>query len=182
MDRHDVQTWLEEHPEAREGDPAALVEKCERAVRRHAIEDAWLAAKAFATERAREWEKDWSPPASEDFVAREICHQLAWELRRHEPEVGAADADHLAGGPVMEALAPAGQRVVAAWVRDLATLEEHLAWEEIVRFTDHHGPTLIRENGMTRELGWDEGHRYSVIAAHVLDLLAREYSVRAHPR
>jgi hypothetical protein len=182
MDRQDVLRWLEEHPESVRGDPAEIVGRCERAVRRHAREDAWLAARDYVEDRAHEWEEQWSPPASEDFVAREVCPQLAYELRRHEPHVEEADGEHLAGGPVVSSLSPAAWRVVREWVLALAEREEHAAWEGIVRFTGKRAADLIRERHLTRETDWDRDHRYKVIAAHVAEMLAHDYSMQAHPR
>jgi hypothetical protein len=182
MNRRDVLHWFDEHPSAIHDDPHSLVSRCERCVRRHAMEDAWLAAKAYVAERAHTWVSEWSPPASEAFVAREICHRLAYELRTHEPEVPDGAEDHLAGGSVVDRLDPEAWEILRPWVRELARDEEHRTWLQIVRFTDRRGGSLIREHGLTRERGWDERHRYTAIAAHVADILAREYSLQAHPR
>ena len=65
---------------------------------------------------------------------------------------------------------------------ELAAAEEHATWMEIVRFTDHRARDLIREEGFTREIRWDDAHQYKHIAAHVARILAHDYSVHAHPR
>jgi hypothetical protein len=182
MDRTEVLRWFEEHPAAAHGDVEQIVTRCERAVRRHAAEDAWLAAKQYVERRAETWHEEWSPPASEAFVTPEVCHQLAWELRRHEPEVAEADTDHLAGGPVMDALEPDGWTFLRRWVRELAADEEHRIWQEIVRFTDRRGRSLARERKLSQDWRWDAEHRYTVIAAHVAEILAHDYSIHAHPR
>ncbi len=182
MERKEVERWFQEHPSAAHGDPEEILSRCERAVRRHAAEDAWLAAKRYVEERGREWETEWSPPASEAFVTPEVCHTLAWELRTHEPAPEDADADHLAGGPVMDALEPEGWAFLRRWVRELASEEEHRIWQEIVQFTNRRGRSLARERKLSQDWDWDAEHRYTVIAAHVAEILAHDYSVHAHPR
>ena len=73
--------WLEQHPQPIGRDPEALVDRCEREVRRHAAEDAWLTAKAYVEGCEHEWEHSWGfPRASEMFVALEVCRRLAREL------------------------------------------------------------------------------------------------------
>ena len=72
--------------------------------------------------------------------------------------------------------------MIREWVLDLASAEEHRAWLEIVQFTDHRARHIIRSEGFTSESSWDEDHQYSAIAAHVARILARDYSLHAHPR
>jgi predicted nucleic acid-binding protein len=132
--------------------------------------------------RAREWQGEWSPPASEVFVTTEVCHELAWELAHREPEVEAGAEEHLAGGPVREALPDESWEKVRDWVHQLAAEEEHQAWSEIVRYTVRRAKDIIRKQGFARDTGWDERRRYSEIASHVAQILAREYSLHAHPR
>lgn len=181
-DRRELERWFKENPPESRVEIAELLDSCERAVRRHAREDAWLAAKDYALGRAAQWERDWTPPASEHFVTSEVCHELAWELAQHEPTVEAGSEEHLAGGPVHEALTPEAWEKIRAWVLELASAEEHATWGEIVRYTDHRARDIIREQGFTRNVSWSPDHRYSAIAAHVARILARDYSVRAHPR
>ncbi len=182
MERSDVEKWFRENPPESRVNVDELLDRCEGAVRRHAEEDAWLAAKSYALGRAREWQQEWSPPASEQFVTREVCHELSWELAHHEPAVEAGAEEHLAGGPVKEAISDEAWDVIRRWVLELAAAEEHRAWREIVKFTDHRAGEIIRREHFTRDAGWDRDHRYSAIAAHVAEILAREYSLRAHPR
>ena len=182
MDRREVEAWFQRNPPATRVDVDELLDRCERAVRRHAREDAWLAAKKFAEQRAEDWHGEWSPPASEVFVTTEVCHEMAWELKHHEPEVAPGSEEQLAGGPIREALPEDGWEVIRQWVHDLAADEEHQAWKEIVRYTDHRAKHIIRQQGFTRDTGWDANHRYSEIASHVAEILAHEYSLRAHPR
>ncbi len=182
MDRGQIVHWLEEHPGAVFGDPVEIVDRCERAVRRHAQEDAWLAAKSYVEERLHQWELEWGYHASEAFAALETCHQLAYELRHHEPHFGPGSEEHLAGGVVLRALSPEARELIRQWVLELAESEKHGAWREIVRFTDRRARDLIRERNLSRETRWSETRSYSAIAADVAAVLAHDYSVRAHPR
>jgi hypothetical protein len=77
-------------------------------------------------------------------------------------------------------LALAGPGAVAPLRERVAV--EHRTWVEIVRFTDHHARDIIRREHYTLDSGWDARHQYSTIASHVAQILAREYSLRAHPR
>ena len=183
MNRNEILHWLEDHPGAVHCSAGEIVDRCERAVRRHAAEDAWLAAKSWAEKRRREWASHgWGNHASEAFVAREVCHQLAWELRHHEPSVATGSEEHLAGGPVKEALEPEGWAVLSGWVLDLARQQERSTWQEIVRFTDRRARSLVRERHLSDETSLEDARHYPEIAADVAGLLARDYSVRAYPR
>lgn len=182
MDRRDVESYLRENPPESRVDVKALLDQCEHTVRRHAREDAWLAAKEYALDRARRWQGQWSAPASERFVTAEVCHELARELKHHEPEVVPGAEEHLAGGPVREALSDEAWRRLSAWVREMAAEEEHRAWREIVRYTDRCARRIIRREGFTRDSGWDAEHQYAALAAHVARILAHDYSLHAHPR
>ena len=103
MKREAVLEWFDKHPDALQGDLLPTLERCEQAVRRHATEDAWLAAKHYVEQRQHDWEKLHGAHASEAYVAKEVCHQLADELRRHEPTPKDGDEDHLLGGPLKAA-------------------------------------------------------------------------------
>ena len=61
MDRNEISHWLDEHRDLVEGDPAALLQRCEVEVRRHTSEDAWLAAKDYVERRMRAWQLEWGP-------------------------------------------------------------------------------------------------------------------------
>ena len=95
MDRNAVLAWLKEHPAAVHGDPEQLVERFEREVRRHAEADAWQAAKAHVEDRMHEWEQRWGYHSSEAYAAKQICPELAEELRRMEPHFQKGDEAHL---------------------------------------------------------------------------------------
>lgn len=182
MHRTDVERWFHEHPPESRVEIQELLDRCESAVRRHAQEDAWLAAKSYALERAREWESEWGMPASERRVAEDVCHELSWELAHHEPTVEPGAEEHLVGGSVRQALSPEAWEVIRRWVLEQAASEEHRTWREIVKFTDHRAREIIRREHFTLESDWDDRHQYTAIAAHVAQILAHEYSLRAHPR
>lgn len=182
MERTDVERWFREHPQDSRVDVQELLDRCESAFRRHIREDAWLAARNYALERAREWESEWGLPASEEFVTREVCHELSRELAHHEPAVEAGAEEHLVGGTIRQVLSPDAWEVIRRWVLEQAAAEEHRAWVEIVRFTDGRAREIIRREHFNLDSGWDAGHQYTAIAAHVAQILSREYSLRAHPR
>jgi hypothetical protein len=182
MDRRDVEAYFQKNPLSNRLDVKGLLDRCERAALRHAREDAWLAAKAYALERARQWQSAWSQPASERFVTNEVCHELAWELGHHEPHPERGAEEHLVGRLVKDALPAEAWEVIRQWVLDLASAEEHRAWREIVDFTDHRARHIIRSEGFTSESSWEDDHQYSAIAAHVARILAHDYSLHAHPR
>ena len=93
-----------------------------------------MAAKRWAEERRRDFEAEsWGNHSSEAFVANEVYHQLAWELRRHEPTLAAGAEEHLAGGPVQRPLHLEAWELVARWVREIASDQQHAVWREIVR-------------------------------------------------
>ena len=53
MERGDVERWLEGHPETVHADPRELLDRAEREVRAHAVEEAWLHARSIAAEHLR---------------------------------------------------------------------------------------------------------------------------------
>ena len=183
MTREQVLHWFEEHRAAIHGDPDELVERCERAVRRHATEAAWLAAKAWAERRRRDFEAEtWGNPASDAFVAAEVCHQIAWELAHHEPQVATGSEERLMGGPLRRALDDDAWREVAPWILELAAAQEHATWREIVRFTHRRARTLVQERHLSHDCDPDHARHYPEIAAEVAGALARDYSLHAFPR
>jgi hypothetical protein len=182
MTREEILRWLEEHRAAIRGDPEDLLERCERAVRRHAREAAWLAAKAWAERRRGDYAAEpWGNHASEAFVAAEVCHQLAWELAHREPGVAPGSEERLAGGPLRRALEDEAWQAVAPWIRELAAAVEHATWREIVRFTHQRARSLVRERHLSRDCDLDHARHYPEIAAEIVGELARDYSVRAFP-
>ena len=182
IDKSTILRWLEAHPQAIGRDPKALLEHCEREVRRHAAEDAWLAAKEYVERKEHHWEREWGFPwVSEAFVARELCRRIARELARHEPHVEPGDEDHLVGEKVMEALDSQTRAMLGDWARLLASQVEHEVWERVVRFTKTHGRTLDRQGLLSHDPDPRSGHYYEK-AAGVAHRLVGEYEVHAHPR
>ncbi len=183
MTRDEILHWFEEHRGAVHGDPDDLVQRCERAVRRHAREAAWLAAKAWAERRQRDFEAEpWGNHASDAFVAAEVCHQLAWELAHHEPGVAAGSEERLAGGPLRRALEDEAWQTAAPWIRALAAAVEHATWGEIVRFTHARGRSLVRERHLSYDCDLDHARHYPEIAAEIAATLAQDYALHAFSR
>jgi hypothetical protein len=182
MDRSAMLQWIDAHHGAVHGDPADITIRCESEVRRQAEEDAWLAAKKYVDQRAKDWLGEWGLPASEDYVAKEICHQLAYELRRHEPSVDDEADEHFAGGELVAAFEPEARETLHRWIHDLAAECEHEAWLEVIRFTDRHARALIRKGHLTRANEWDMEDNFSQKAARIARLLSEDYEAQAHPR
>jgi hypothetical protein len=183
MFREEILDWMGRHRHAIGGDPAELVGRCERAVRRHATEAAWLAAKAWAERRRRDFEAEpWGNHASDAFVASEVCHQLAWELAHHEPDVAAGSEERLAGGPLRRQLEDEAWQTAAPWIRELAVAVEHATWREIVRFTHARARSLVRERHLSHECDLDHARHYPEIAAEIAGALAQDYALHAFPR
>jgi hypothetical protein len=152
------------------------------AVRRHAREDAWVLAKRYVAERQHAWEESPGAHASEAFVAREVCAQLAQELRNHEPAPHRGDEEHLAGGPIRSVLAPEGWEHLIPWILQIAREEEHEAWLEIVRHTRQQARELIRAHHLSSDNSFDHTRCYGDVAAQIAGILARDFSEHAFPR
>lgn len=182
MTRETIIHWLEEHPQPISRDPETLVDRCERAVRRRAAEDAWLSAKAYVERCEHEWEQSWGfPRASEMFVALEVCRRLARELQHVEPHPRPGDEAHLVGDKLMRRLDPRARAKIGEWARELAWTEEHQVWEEIVRFTRSHGQMLVRRGLLSNDRSPESGN-YFAKAAGIARRLAEEYEAHAHPQ
>ena len=183
MTREQIRSWLEDHRAAIHGDPVELVERCERAVRRHATEAAWLAAKVWAERRRRDFEAEpWGGHASDAFVASEVCHQIAWELAHHEPELPPGSEERLAGGPLRRAVEDDAWQELAPWIRELASAQEHATWREIVRFTHQRARSLVQERHLSHACDLDHARHYPEIAAEIAAALAQDYSRHAFAR
>lgn len=182
MDRATVLEWFRQHPDVVHGDPEEIVDRCERAVRRHAREDAWLLAKRYVAERQHAWEESHGAHASEAFVAREVCRQLAQELRDHEPAPARGDEEHLAGGPVKAALEQDGWAYLIPWIMEVARDEEHRTWREIVSHTKRHAQELIRSHHLSSDTSFDHTRCYGDVASQIAGILARDFSEHAFPR
>jgi len=178
MERIDVERWLAQHPGSIHGDPDALLDRCEAETRNHAQHDAWLHAKAIAEQRLHRFERGFGLPASDTFVTREVCHEMARELKSHEPSPDQRAVEAWVGQMALEELETDARRLLRDWLQGLAEREEHAAWREIVRVTDHMARTLIRAGQMTDRCDWDLDHSYPKVAARVIRLLIDE--LKAH--
>ncbi len=181
MDRGEVLTWLNEHPEAVHGRPEEILERCEREVSRQTGEAAWLHARAIAQQRTRDFEEQWGFHASEAFVAREVCHDLAGDLRHLEPHPRPGDEERLLGPSMLAALEPEARERLRPWLHELAEREEHRVWLEIVRFTNARGRELVQQGAMSSELDFEHTHNYAATAARVTRILEEDYAAHARP-
>ena len=180
MNRIDIERWLDQHHESVRESPREVLARYETDLRRHAREVAWRHAREIAEHALRRFRSGFGLPASEGFVARELCHEMARELSHHEPH-----PDH----PVPEGewiepdtlalLEPDARTKLAEWLEECADREEHAAWMEIVAFTDHFAATLIRRAHMTRDLSWDFDRSYPKLATRIGEMILREFEDHA---
>jgi hypothetical protein len=175
MNRAEVLRWLEEHPAAVDDVPRDLVDRCEAAVREHAAEDAWRAARAYVEGRMHEQEHVFGGVSSEAYVAKEITAVLARELKRHEPSVEPGAEVHLAGEEILGSLEPEAREKVIEWVCQLAREVEHQVWAEIVRFTKQEGKNLARSHEVSDDVRWETTGNYPEKIAHIAQLVLRDY-------
>jgi len=175
----ELETWLTEHPESIATRPAALLDRCEAEIREHAQQDAWQHAIEVAEQSLHRFDRGFGLPASGDFVAREVCHEIARALRSHEPHPDARQSAGWVDPLVFESVEPDARRRLHGWIRDLAQREEHEIWAEIVRFADHLAQTLIHREHLTSELEWAFDRSYPKIAARITRLMIREFEQHA---
>jgi hypothetical protein len=57
----------------------------------------------------------------EQIVARQVCHQVANDLLRHEPHYEAGDEAHLTEGPERASLDERGWTALVPWILDVAS-------------------------------------------------------------
>ncbi len=179
MERDEILHWFEEHPDAVYRDASELLTTCERSVRRHAREDAWVAAKHYVERRRQAAGTTGGTHASEAYVAHEVCHQLAYELRCHEPHPGAGDEDHLAGGPVKAAIDGKGWEVLASWILEVAREEEHKTWLDITRYSDRLARELIEKHHRSDDCSFDPSECFGEVAARISQILENDFERHA---
>ena len=183
MERNEVLDWLRKHPEAVHETPEEVLSRCEAEVHHHVLAEAWLHAREVARERERYWRGDGGGAhASEAFVAREVCRELAAELRRLEPIPEENRASEYVDSDVLSVLEDDARRLMLRYVLDLARREEHATWLEVVHFTREKGLALGRHRTFSRQLDFERTHGYAETAARVMHLLAEDYERLAHPR
>jgi len=179
MNRDELDRWFAEHPETlrmkSSEQSTELLNECEARVRAYAHRDAWVHAREVAEETLHRFEGSFGLPASEPFVTREICHEVARELRRHEPHPDEVEEDEWFRRTLFDALDPEPRGMLKQWLSELAEKEEHAVWKEIVHFTDHLARTLIRRAHMSDSLTWDFERSYSRVASRVARMLIREF-------
>jgi len=181
MERQDVERWLERHPESVHTDPHELLDRCERELRSHVADETWGRARRIAERHLEHWASTFGLPAGDAFVAREVCHELARELRRHEPSPGAET--RRPSESALRALDPTAREMLCAWLDELAQKEEHRTWLEVVHFTDQLANRLAREGELGSEARWDFDHSYPRTAERITRRLILEYEqhVRSTP-
>ena len=177
MNRVDLETWLDRHPGSIDSPTHALIDRCEAEVHRHAEVVAWKHALRIATTSLRRFDGRFGLPASETFVTREVCHEVARELKRHEPQLERIDETEWLSRSILDSIDPQARMVLREWLRELAEKEEHRAWQQIVAFTHHVASALIAKAHMTGNLDWDFERSYPRLATRVTKMLLREYAL-----
>lgn len=171
--------WLRHHPTVVHGDLDAFLERCERDLRLHAGEDAWHRAQEIAEARAAEWHDQFGFHAEEAAVAQELCPELARELRSLEPAIEDRHPEDLLDPALWEQVEPEGRAALRDFARWIAKDAWHRAWREVMRFTRQRARSLDREGKLRHGRHWDDLEGYGKAAAHVYELLARDYEARA---
>ena len=141
-----------------------------------------MSAKRRAAERQHQWETSHGAHASEAFVAREVCGQIADDLAHHEATPHPGDQDHLVGGGVRAALEAEAWEFMIPWIMELARDEEHRTWTQIVDYTKHRAKELIRSHHLSSDTRFDHTGCYRDVAARISGILAHDYSEHAFPR
>jgi hypothetical protein len=179
MKRIDIEAWLTTHPTTIHRPARALLDACEAEVRHHAHELAWQHARERAEESLHRFEGGSGMPASEAFVAREVCHAIARDLKHHEPHVERMSEEEWLGRRILEALDPEARPILHDWLLELAEKEEHEVWQEIVSFTHQLARELVLDLEMTNALEWDFERSYPRLAARVLELVIQQFDAQA---
>ncbi len=179
MDRTEIERWLDQHHDSIHLPANDVLDRCETDVRHHARELAWQHARHVVESCLHRYQRSFGLPASEGFVAREVCPEIARELRHHEPHPAhpIPESEWL-DARTLAALETDARTMVAEWLDSLADRAEHQAWLEIVTFTDHFAETLIRRAHMTGELSWDFDRSYPKLAARICELILAEFDAR----
>jgi len=181
MERSEVLDWLIQHTEQIHDNPEQVLSRCEKEVRKHAQEGAWLHARDIAEEHNQHPRHFWGAHASEAYVAREVCSVLADELRNSEPIPVEGHESEFVDEDVLGVLDPEARTIMLDYVHDLARGEEHQAWKEIMRFTRKRGRTLARDEHLSSDLSFDGTHVYSETAVRIMGILARDFQHRSRP-
>jgi hypothetical protein len=177
MERTHLESWITHHPGSIHADSIALLDQGEHDALDHAHRDAWTQAQKIAQKSLRGFQGSSGYPASDTFVAREVCRELARELKLHEPMPNdpTRSEEEWVSRSLLDSLEPEAQRMFVEWIHEMAAKEEHSTWMEIVRFTDHRAKALIQERHLTDQCDWDLDHRYSLVATRVLKMLIADF-------
>jgi hypothetical protein len=179
MKRSEVLDWLIRHTEHVHDVPERVLSRCEAEVRKHAQEDAWLHARDIAEEHKQDWCHAWGAHASETYVAREVCRDLADEFNHNEPFPVEGHESAFVDEDVLGVLDSEARTIILDYVHDLALGEEHQAWKEIVRFTRRRGQTLACEKRLSSDVSFEGTHAYSETAIRIMGILAHDFQHHA---
>lgn len=183
MKRTEVIDWFRNHPGEIHAPPEEIVARCEQEVHRHVLEEAWLRAREVAQAREDYWRSDGGGAhASEAFVAREVCRELATELKRIEPVPEAGHASEYVDAHSLEALEVEARTLMLRYVLDLARREEHATWLEVLHFTRKKGVALARNRTFSQQLDFEQTHAYAETATRVMHILVEDYERFARPQ
>jgi hypothetical protein len=183
MERLELEKWLSHHPDLVHTDPDTLLDECEQEARDHAYRDAWTRAEKLVEKSLRRFESGFvGYPASDRFVTREVCHEIARELKANEPVLDDDETESWLSELLLESLDPEARKMFLLWMKDLAGTEEHSAWLAIVRYTHRSARNLIREEHMTDQCDWDLDHTYPMVAARIVKILIAKFHGHAARR
>ena len=119
-----------------------------------------------------------APVDDDDWFAPD----LAAELRRAEPTPPEGQETHFVDEDVLGALEPEARALLLRYVHDLARVEEHRAWRQVVQFTRAFGSALVRGGGYSSANDFEHAPLYAATAERVMHRLVEEYERHAHPR
>jgi len=182
MERIEVLEWLTSHPQEVHDSAEDILSRCEKSVHDHVTEETWQRARDVARQRERYWRDDGGGAhASEAFVAREVCSELASELRRLEQIPEVRDVGAYVEPSSLTPLGAAGRSLLLRYVIELARREEHETWLEVMDFTRRRGLDLAHQRTFSTRLDFERTHGYAETAARVMHILADDYERHAHP-
>jgi hypothetical protein len=110
MNRTQFETWLVSHPESVFTDAHRLLDRCEAEIGEHAHALAWKHAGEVAIECLHRFERTFGLPASETFVAREVCVEVARALRHDGIHVESITEEEWLSRAILDALSPEARK------------------------------------------------------------------------
>ena len=175
MNRMQFESWLVSHPESILMDPRHLLDRCELEVGEHAHEIAWRHASGVASGCLQRFERTFGLPASENFVAKEVCGEVVRALRHHGPHVEQVSEDEWLSRAILDSMTAEARSQLHDWLAELAEQEEQAAWQEIIYFTKHMARSLIAHSQLSNALEWDLERSYPKLARRVIEKLIQEF-------